>query len=65
MAKKNFKVGDVVYAQDWAHGVIHKIDAKRKSALVEFNDGVGGGSLWFNLKDLVLDDKPEEFSMFL
>lgn len=50
MSDNNFRVGDMVYASDWCYGEIVRIDGDM--ALVEFDTGNGGGSLWFDLSDL-------------
>jgi hypothetical protein len=48
----SFKVGDWVYVNDWCYGQIMDIDKHKQDAVVEFDTGSGGGSMFFNLEDL-------------
>ena len=50
-----FQIGDYVYADDWAYGMIIDIDYDTQEALVEFETISGGGSLWFFFDELELD----------
>ena len=52
MRDETFEVGDWVYAGDWCYGQIVDIDFEKGEALVEFDTGSGGGSLWFEFGEL-------------
>lgn len=52
MPNDSFEVGDQVYAGDWCYGQIVDIDFEKGEALVEFDTGSGGGSLWFEFREL-------------
>lgn len=52
MRDETFEVGDWVYAGDWCYGQIIGLDFENREALVEFDTGTGGGSLWFELGEL-------------
>lgn len=45
-----YEIGDYVYACDWCYGQI--VDMDEYGALVEFDTGTGGGSLWFSYSEL-------------
>lgn len=52
MLNDSFEIGDQVYAGDWCYGQIIDISFENKEALVEFDTGTGGGSLWFEFGEL-------------
>lgn len=52
MLNDSFETGDQVYAGDWCYGQIIDISFENKEALVEFDTGTGGGSLWFEFGEL-------------
>lgn len=52
MIDADFEVDDWVYAGDWLYGQITDIDYDKGEALVEFDTGSGGGSLWFEFGEL-------------
>ena len=52
MLNDSFEVGDWVYAGDWCYGQIVDIDFEKEEALVEFDTGSDGGSLWFEFGEL-------------
>jgi hypothetical protein len=53
----DFKVGDYVYASDWCYGVIVSIEGN--IADVEFKTAGGGGTLPFELSELMHDKKQD------
>ena len=53
MLNDSFEIGDWVYAGDWCYGQIVDIDFEKGEALVEFDTGTGGGSLWFEFGELM------------
>ena len=57
-----FKVGDWVYGGDWCYGQIMDIDEKKEEAVVEFDTGSGGGSMFFNLEDLQAAKAPTKLN---
>ncbi len=48
----NYTIGDRVFVSDWCEGVIVDIDREGLQALVEFDTGNGGGTLWFGFDEL-------------
>ena len=52
MLNDSFEIGDQVYAGDWCYGQIIDISFENKEALVEFDTGTGGGSLWVEFGEL-------------
>ena len=52
MIDDGFEVNDWVYAGDWCYGQIVDINFEKGEALVEFDTGSGGGSLWFEFGEL-------------
>ena len=52
MLNDSFEIGDQVYAGDWCYRKIIDISFENKEALVEFDTGTGGGSLWFEFGEL-------------
>ena len=50
MEKVKFKVGDKVYADNWCHGEIVKIDGE--IALIAVDTGIGGACMPFHLSGL-------------
>ena len=52
MIDDGFEVDDWVYAGDWLYGQIADIDYDKGEALVEFDTGSGGGSVWFEFGEL-------------
>ena len=52
MLNGSFEIGDQVYAGDRCYGQIIDISFENKEALVEFDTGTGGGSLWFEFGEL-------------
>ena len=64
MIDDGFEVDDWVYAGDWLYGQIADIDYDKGEALVEFDTGSGGGSVWFEFGELTRDSMKRE-SIFI
>ena len=53
MRDEIFEIGDQVYAGDWFYGQIIDISFENTEALVEFDTGSGGGSIWFEFREMM------------